>query len=428
MHTTIKVPFSCGDDGFLDYIKDATRAQAIVMRASYNMLRDGLSYIEIYNKIKKYNNLEIIDTYGIQAGIVRAKSFLQENGLVENVMFGGKKNWKDYNSKKIDKEQFKKKRNGNLMFGGQVESRGNKKFDFQNLINSRVLFKPKRRLKYTLEIPKLKGDYLVQMERLIKILENEATPVTISINECYIFFSFKRIENEVRPKIKNNRIFGIDQNPNSIGWSVLEFDKDDNHRIIASGVFDLYGLLNCSGNKRQHETHHLSKALINKAIHYKCSIFSIEDLTVESKDHRLGRVVNRVRNKWIRTTLLNGIEKRCYLYGIRLEKVNAAYSSFVGNLCNQDYPDPIAPAIEIARRAYKKFSRGWFYPKLINSNDLPHLWKEKVSTNYKSWVELYESCKKVGLKYHFKDQVNPCLRHKSYNSCILIKDYTGNNV
>lgn len=58
----------------------------------------------------------------------------------------------------------------------------------------------------------------------------------------------------------------------------------------------------------------------------------------------------------------------CNIYGVEFIEVNACYSSFVGNFCygSDSIPDMIASSIEIARRGYKKFSKEWFYPPLID--------------------------------------------------------------
>ncbi len=58
-------------------------------------------------------------------------------------------------------------------------------------------------------------------------------------------------------------------------------------------------------------------------------------------------------------------------------------------------------AIEIGRRGYKNFVKGWFYPKLVLYNNLPDQWKKMVSDRYESWVELFNDIKKMDLRYHF---------------------------
>lgn len=54
----------------------------------------------------------------------------------------------------------------------------------------------------------------------------------------------------------------------------------------------------------------------------------------------------------------------CNTFGVELVNVNAAYSSIIGNFIHGSdiCPDMVAASIEIARRAYKKFQKGWIYP------------------------------------------------------------------
>ena len=69
----------------------------------------------------------------------------------------------------------------------------------------------------------------------------------------------------------------------------------------------------------------------------------------------------------------------------------------------------VASAIEIARRAYKKFEKGWFYPK-FNVERTDEQWKQTLS-GVKTWKDLFQKVKEVGLKYRF-----------------LLSDYIGNAV
>ena len=88
-------------------------------------------------------------------------------------------------------------------------------------------------------------------------------------------------------------------------------------------------------------------------------------------------------------------------------EVNAAYSSVVGNLNygNDSTPDMVAASIEIARRAYKKFSKGWFYPPIQIERVkevLMNQWKKDLELNFNSWKELSNQIQKLGLKYRFQ--------------------------
>jgi hypothetical protein len=69
----------------------------------------------------------------------------------------------------------------------------------------------------------------------------------------------------------------------------------------------------------------------------------------------------------------------------------------------------VAASIEIARRAYKKFEKGWFYPK-FNVERTDERWKQTLS-GVKTWKELFRKVKEAGLKYRF-----------------LLSDYVGNAV
>lgn len=84
-----------------------------------------------------------------------------------------------------------------------------------------------------------------------------------------------------------------------------------------------------------------------------------------------------------------------------LVEVNSAYSSIVGNFAygNENTPDMVAASIEIARRAYKKFEKGWFYPK-FNVETQDERWKQTLG-GVKTWKNLFLKVKEAKLKYRF---------------------------
>ena len=109
-------------------------------------------------------------------------------------------------------------------------------------------------------------------------------------------------------------------------------------------------------NKRHYECIQIAHSLYKLANHYKCAIFSIEDLTVNSSDKCNGRKYNKLcNNQWCRSKLVSVITKLCDCYGIKLIKVQANYSSFEGNLIyrNEKPPDMCLSSIEIGRRGYE---------------------------------------------------------------------------
>ena len=60
----------------------------------------------------------------------------------------------------------------------------------------------------------------------------------------------------------------------------------------------------------------------------------------------------------------------------------------------------VAASIEIARRGYKKYTKGWFYPalKLRTPNEQ---WKQTLE-GASSWVEAYLKFKESEVKYRFQ--------------------------
>ena len=70
------------------------------------------------------------------------------------------------------------------------------------------------------------------------------------------------------------------------------------------------------------------------------------------------------------------------IYNFELIEVNPAYSSFIGNILygSNSTPDMIASSIEIGRRGYKKFQKGWFYLE-FNVDDLNEQWKQTLNRN-----------------------------------------------
>lgn len=101
-------------------------------------------------------------------------------------------------------------------------------------------------------------------------------------------------------------------------------------------------------------------------------------------------------NKWKRNLFTSVLEK---YFDIR--SVNAAYSSTIGNILNDGYPDPIAASIEIARRGcdcFIKKSRK-FYPELVSIKKLADRWKETVFPEISSWKELHDFLKNSKMMY-----------------------------
>ena len=101
---------------------------------------------------------------------------------------------------------------------------------------------------------------------------------------------------------------------------------------------------------------------------------------------------------------MNKLKLLSNIFGYELIKVNPVYSSFIGNLLygSENCPDMIASSIEITRRGYKKYSKGWFYP-IFNVDNLNEQWKQTLS-GIEDWKSAFKEIKKSKLKYRFQLQ------------------------
>ena len=234
----------------------------------------------------------------------------------------------------------------------------------------------------------------------------------------YIIFDESKVTKFESKKIEN-RIFSIDLNPNYIGWSIVDWKSSSEFNVIKSGVFstkilndkdfDLKGRGYSPdskeriylSNKRNFEIFEISKNLINKALYYKCSIFSIEDLNIKNSDKERGKKFNKLcNNLWNRNRLVNNLNKRCNIFDIKFVEVKPEYSSFIGNFLFRDLklPDMILASIEIGRRGYE------FYNQYITK--IKEIKKNIVQPIIDDFKDRYEkSLEEFGLSGEFKDLV-----------------------
>ena len=136
-------------------------------------------------------------------------------------------------------------------------------------------------------------------------------------------------------------------------------------------------------NKSKFEKIQVCYDIINLLNYWKCSKLCIEDLNIKSSNKNQGKTFNRLcNNVWNRNLVINKLKMLANIYNFELVEVNPAYSSFVGNLLygNENTPDMVASLIEIARRGYKKFEKGWFYPE-FNVDNLNEQWKQTLNRN-----------------------------------------------
>ena len=394
---------------------------------AYNRLQEGCSENDTR---KKLQSIFGVNCWLASSSVKEAHGLLNGNNG-KKVLFGGKWNLKQYLKGLITKEQFKQKRQRPLCSIGESIYKGNRLFAF-DLSNNLVVYKPTRGVRKEIRFCPVKKKLANELAKVQEFASQKKMPITVKFTDKHLFLTYDEslIYNEAYKGLKHNRVLGVDMNPNYIGVSVIEFDKNDEFRVLHKEVYDLTALTKSSGktsndkkskyytNKLKHETLAIAHR-INKLVDYwKCSKLAIEDLSIKPSDKQKGKNLNRLcNNRWERQLFVNKLKMLAGIHRYELVEVNPAYSSIVGNFAygSPTTPDMVASAIEIARRAYKKFEKGWFYPK-FNVETQDERWKQTLG-GVKTWKDLFRKIKEAGLKYRFLlvDYVHNAVLSKTYN-------------
>ena len=385
---------------------------------------------------------------------IKKKSILNELKLI----FGGKENYRLRQENKISKEEFKQNRLSPLSSIGERYHKGNRKFNINSDLS--ITFKPSKVIHFNFKLI-----YGQNQEHYLKSLYELSLTKSISISykldKDYIYISFD--ESKLANKSENikiqNRVLGIDMNPNYIGWSIVDWKSSSEFNVVESGVYsfkkfsDLYKQLNQLknvssddprriklSNKRTYETLKVAENIINKAIYYKCQIVSIEDLNIKAKDRDKGKNYNALcNNHWLRTTFCNQLRKRTNIHKITLLEVKPEYSSFIGNFLfrSLNKPDMVLASIEISRRGYEYFNQYIIKLKeqkknIIQPNitDFNEFWKTsmeelKLEFSGSSLIELYNFIKSKKDLPLFKGDPNKVRIQIGNNN--LVRRFFSNN-
>lgn len=270
-----------------------------------------------------------------------------------------------------------------------------------------------------------------ELGKVQELTQQNKITVSIKLSDKYVWLTYDEslIYDARFKKLQARRILGIDMNPNYIGLSVIEFNKNDEFKVLHKQVFDLSKLTISSSkantdasskyltNKLKHETIAIAHEISKMADVWKCKTLAIEELSIKPKDLMKGQKLNRLcNNKWERNLFVNKLKMLANLHKFNLIEVNPTYSSIVGNFAygSENTPDMVAASIEIARRAYRKFDRGWFYP-IFKIQFRDEQWKQTLGS-VENWKVLFAKIKESGLKYRFllRDYIKNAVFSKNY--------------
>ena len=385
----------------LDY---ELRTYNSVVHFAYNRFHDDSSVKEkdVRSQVNQLFKGKL-NSWLLQCAIKDGKS-IQERNESKKVIFGGKSLYKRYLRKLIDKEEFNKQRQLPISSQGEMLRKGNRMFDF-HFDNQSLVFKVSKKKHVDIQLGNIHRNLQKELNKLNELCYDKNATISIKLNNDYIWITYdeKLLCNPVKfNELKDNRILGLDLNPNYIGLSVIEFDKEDNFQVLYKQVFDLKKITdkNASKNKRQYELIKICHTINNLINYWKCKKLSIEELNIKSSDKGQGKNFNRLcNNVWDRTLVSNKLLILSNIYGYGLVKVNPVYSSFIGNLVygDSETPDMVAASIEIARRSYKKYEKNWFYP-IFDIDCLDEQWKQTL-TGVKDWKNAFLKIKNSKVKY-----------------------------
>ena len=315
----------------------------------------------------------------------------------------------------ITKEEYKDSRNTGIYAVGEANQKGNRLFKV-DVQNDKIVYKRACKEHYDLIIDEqLSPKRKALLCKIQSLMEEKKTPITLRLknDRIYLTYDEKIVEKEKQFKnLMNNRVLGIDLNPNYFGISIIEFKEDDSFKVIHKEVIDLEELQLKSKNKIHFEIYEINHHILNLCNMFHVSKLSIEDLKFKKNNKFWSKSLNRLcKNQFRYSVVKSHLSTLCSTYGVELIEVNAAYSSIIGNFVHGDEntPDMVSASIEIARRAYKKFEKGWFQPGFVSKQRLMQVlgnqWKEELGLGYQSWKGLSGEIKELKLKYRF--QLNP---------------------
>lgn len=191
----------------------------------------------------------------------------------------------------------------------------------------------------------------------------------------------------------------------------------DGQKLISTKMYSLKELTGKihSSSKLEFETFEIGNNIVKMLRHFQVSKVFIEDLTKirQAKGNARGKGFNRLCiNQWKREKLLRPINsdfsKDCI-------SINAAYTSTIGNVLNENLPDPIAASTAIANRGYELImtKSKKFYPELPEKKDIEDRWKKTNVPDFQDWKELHSWLKETGLKYRVDIPDISMFRHLS---------------
>ena len=409
----------------IDLLKFQKNFNSIV-RYAFNRFQEGLKEKDV-----RYKSQEIFlneKSWFLQCAIKDAQSIYNkfEN---QKIIFGGKQNLLKYLKGNKTKEQYKLDKLRPIFIQGEAPKHGNRSFEF-HFDENYVIYKYSKEFHFRIEFSKMRKNIQNQLLKLQELAKQNSLAIGVKLDtnkqKLSIVFDEKQIEEHCYKSLKQNRVIGIDLNPNAIGISILEFDKNDseNFEVLHKEVISTYKLNDktIKSNKRKYELVKICYNIDKLVNYWKCSKICIEDLNIKHSDKKLGKNFNRLcNNVWCRDLVVNKLKMLANINHYSIIDINPCYSSFIGNVLygDENTPDMVSASIEIARRGFNKYNKGHFYPK-FDIETLDEQWKQTLC-GVEDWKEAFYKIKEFEMKYRFQlfDYVKNAVFRKFYTKSYI---------
>lgn len=415
------------NDQLQKVISEDSRICSAMRRFAFNRFQNGVKQREIYQLINEKFDINC----HLKNSALRSANGLFTLNKDKKIYFG---KFLRFKKGLITKDEFKDSRNTGIISEGEMNQKGNRLFKI-DVENNKFIYKRACKEHYDLKIvEKLSDKRKAILEKIQILMSEKKIPVTFRLKKDHIYISYDEKIVEKEKQFKNlfkNRVLGIDLNPNYFGISIIEFNHQDKYKVIHKEVIDLNELQKQSKNKIHHELYEINHHILKLCKQWHVSKLAIEDLKFKKSDKFWNKDLNKLcKNKFRYSFVKSHLNTLCNVYGVELIEVNAAYSSIIGNFKHgsESCPDMVAASIEIARRAYKKFEKGWIYPKIVNNQRIQQVlgnqWKKELMLDYMSWKGLSGIIKKSKLKYRFQLQpLNAVFSHFDLKSNINLYSF-----
>lgn len=207
---TWKIKYNC-EQSLLPLIKQYNS----LLRFTYNRLAEQkLTFQELNSLQKSLNNCDQMNSWLRTSAEHEAKAMLKANPD-GHAIFGGKKLFIDRCLHKVNKTEFSIARLAPIYSIGEANQRGNRMIRF--VANNQILFSINKQA-YLLQLIDIGHNRTKYIEKLIELQNSKQVAITyrIDLNYVYLTFNYNLIK-QFSYKVKPNRAFAIDLNPNSIG-------------------------------------------------------------------------------------------------------------------------------------------------------------------------------------------------------------------